>query len=387
MDFNSLVFPIPKLTYNESSYPNQLIWIPRREFTYKDKIKIKKEKKPKRNKVISMHTKASRINKSKVYLNETDEGETHQCKLINDYSSDIHSMTISSSSTIIHKIPTISFQIDNKFVESNKNINREIQYIPCLYLKSKKYSNKIIIYFHSNYEDLGSTYSICECLNEKLNINILSVEFPKYGIYKSNEHCNEDLLIKDAEIIYNFLTEVLEIKENNIILIGRCVGSGPATYLAAKHLVLALILISPFKSIKEAVRTMFPTLHFGSLLKMFVKERFNNYEAMKHIESPILFIHGKQDTIIPYNHSVEMIEKCNSPAKLVSPHLMSHNRFDFEIDIANHIKDFLKVFNVIEEDTNDNSSNDWEDFICMDEDVENHDEIFIPPEFFKCPYN
>jgi acetyl esterase/lipase len=40
---------------------------------------------------------------------------------------------------------------------------------------------------------------------------------------------------------------------NNIIILGRSIGSGPAIFAAAHHKVAALVLISPFLSICKLV--------------------------------------------------------------------------------------------------------------------------------------
>ena len=49
----------------------------------------------------------------------------------------------------------------------------------------------------------------------------------------------------------------MNISESNILVMGRCIGSGPAVYLATQFNPLSLILISPFKSIKGAVKKYF----------------------------------------------------------------------------------------------------------------------------------
>ena len=125
---------------------------------------------------------------------------------------------------------------------------------------------------------------------------------------------------------------------------GRCIGSGPATYLAKNHNIMALILLSPIKSIKEAIKTLFPKLKIGEVIQSIVKERFNNMENISKVTSPILFIHGKKDNLIPPSHSLDLINKCKSPSKFVSPNLMTHNTFDYVNDVVFHIRNFLKVF-------------------------------------------
>ena len=158
---------------------------------------------------------------------------------------------------------------------------------------------------------------------------------------------------------------------------GRCIGSGPATYLAKNHNVMALILLSPLKSIKEAIKTLFPKLKIGEIIQSIVKERFNNMENISKVISPILFIHGKMDTLIPPSHSLDLINKCKSPAKLVSPNNMTHNTFDYINDVIIHIKNFLKVFTNYS--NNSNGKND------IDESINDIKGISFPSFMFKCP--
>lgn len=330
MDWNNLIFPIPKPSYSKMSFPNQIIWVPKKDYNYKDKLKYNS---------ISYQSSQNILagKKSKVL-------KKHTGKLI------YHT----KSTSMVQRVPSITFQIDNKFLNDNTskqnnhyNIN---SHIPCLFLKSSIPTDKLLIYFHSNYEDLGCSYSFCNNICIKLKINVLAIEYPNYGIYKTNQSSNADNIINDANIIFQFITEVENIKEQNILLLGRCIGSGPATYLATKHNVMALILLSPFKSIKEAVKTMFPKLNMGYFLKNFVKERFNNYEIISRVVSPILFIHGKEDTVIPPIHSIDLIERCKAPAKLVIPVNMTHSHFDFNQDVIVHVRDFIKLFTLNEED-------------------------------------
>lgn len=63
-------------------------------------------------------------------------------------------------------------------------------------------------------------------------MHVLAVEYPGYGLYKTCEP-NETMIKEDADIIFTYLTEIMKIKEENIILFGRSMGSGPATYLAS----------------------------------------------------------------------------------------------------------------------------------------------------------
>ena len=354
MDFNSFVFPIPSKSYSKTDFPEHLIYIPKKDYSYKDKLKYS-------------------INQNSII--QTKDKKTMSIK--NNGKLVYHN----KSSSMIQKVPSVTFTIDNKFKDKVNNISEnKIEHIPCLYYPSEKKSDLILLYFHSNYEDIGNSASLLKLMCKYLSINILAVEYPNYGIYSSKNSANAENILSDAETVFKFINEVQNINENNIILMGRCIGSGPATYLASTYNVLALILLSPLKSIKEAIKTMFPKLNIGQVIQSLVKERFNNMENISKVTSPILFIHGKKDNLIPPSHSLDLINKCKSPAKMVSPNTMTHNTFDYVQDVIIHIKNFLKVFT--------NYSNYSSNGLKTDNTNENNNDIkgiLFPNFMYKCP--
>ena len=46
----------------------------------------------------------------------------------------------------------------------------------------------------------------------KLKVHILAVEYPGYGIYEGK--ANEENILKDSEIVYDYLVDELGIKES-----------------------------------------------------------------------------------------------------------------------------------------------------------------------------
>lgn len=68
-----------------------------------------------------------------------------------------------------------------------------------------------------------------------------------------------------------------------------------------------LVLMSPFKSIKDVVHNL-----MGWIAKMIVAERFNNLVLMEDVKCPVIFIHGLKDTLIPKEHTEELNAKCTN---------------------------------------------------------------------------
>jgi len=133
----------------------------------------------------------------------------------------------------------------------------------------------------------------------------------------------------------------MNIPEKNIIIIGRCIGSGPAIHLAAYKNPAGLFLISPLLSIKAAVESIFNKIKMGWLFKAFISERFDNSLLMEKVTCPTLFIHGKEDDVIPWNHSTELIKFCKCKSKLITPLKMKHNVIHIAKDIVKNIYDFI----------------------------------------------
>jgi abhydrolase domain-containing protein 17 len=110
-----------------------------------------------------------------------------------------------------------------------------LEHIPCLYLPcdADEGGNKIVIYFHGNAEDIGLAFDLLYMFGTKMRMHVLAVEYPGYGLYKGSKP-DEMKMRADADTIYDYLTTVVGIKEQDVILWGRSMGSGPSSYLASR---------------------------------------------------------------------------------------------------------------------------------------------------------
>lgn len=77
-------------------------------------------------------------------------------------------------------------------------------------------------------------------------------EVDPYEPYNDNVFdSNEENILDDTEYLYDFLHQVLGIDQENIIIFGRSMGSGPATHISSVRKPGALLLMSAFKSIRS----------------------------------------------------------------------------------------------------------------------------------------
>ena len=159
------------------------------------------------------------------------------------------------------------------------------------------------------------------------------MEYPGYSVYFGEP--NADTICQDAEIVFDYLTLEMGILPQNILLFGRSIGSGPATYLASHREPGALILMSPIASVRAVAKEIAGTI------SRLIAERFNNIEEIKKVRCPSYFIHGKADTLVPYKQTVEMMNQCQGISDMNLSETMTHNDFSLRDDVIDPILKFL----------------------------------------------
>jgi len=122
-----------------------------------------------------------------------------------------------------------------------------------------------------------------------MQMHVLAVEYPGYGLYK-NKKPDEQMIKEDSESVYDYLTKCLGVDEEDIILFGRSMGSGPTTHLASVRDPHALLLMSPYTSIQNAAKSI---LGWASFMSFIVYEKFRNIDSIKLARCPVFIVHGK----------------------------------------------------------------------------------------------
>lgn len=188
--------------------------------------------------------------------------------------------------------------------------------VPCLFLPFQ-HARFLMMFFHANAEDLGLVYNFCTVLRDMFQVNVLAVEYPGYGICPGTP--TEAGIIANAEAAMEFATETLNVAHNDILILGRSLGTGPAISLAARYEVAGVILVSPFASIKELFER-----RVGRLAHL-LEDRFQNLLLAPKILSATLIIHGLQDALVPPEHGRRIYASILRKRMLVTPANMTHN--------------------------------------------------------------
>jgi fermentation-respiration switch protein FrsA (DUF1100 family) len=227
---------------------------------------------------------------------------------------------------------------------NNVEMSELKDHIPFIFLKNRNKNVKnLVLFFHGNSEEATSQMELLEELNFVLDCNSALIEYPGYGVSKDLPKSPKQML-EDSEQFYKFFTEEMDVDPENIIIFGRSLGTGPATYLASKvDKCKMLLLMSPYTGLVDIFSDKW-YLRFIRWLFGYRKEHFNNLQYIKNVTCPVFMLHGKKDTLIYPRHSEDLGKACNREnVEVKTPANMTHNRFHVFNDLLDPVKHFMKT--------------------------------------------
>ena len=150
----------------------------------------------------------------------------------------------------------------------------------------------VVLYLHGNVGDNGRSLRQTRLL-EASGYDRLLIDYRGFG--KSEGEIDEEAdMTEDLQAVYDQLKQ--EYREDQIILAGYSMGSGPASFLAANNNPGGVVLVAPFTSLvdmKNEFFWMFPDL--------LMKYELNNLEHLALSSCPVYILHGTADELIPFS--------------------------------------------------------------------------------------
>lgn len=175
---------------------------------------------------------------------------------------------------------------------------------PCVAFPHPQRANKVIIYAHANHEDVWRTHALLQTLRDLLGVHCVGFEYPGYG--PAPGRASEADCLESLRRVYRHLRDECRFAPGDIILFGRSIGTGICTRFAAENQVLALMLLSPFTSIKAVVQSGGGHKTLGGMAASLINDCFTSVKAIRHVAAPVLILHGEQDSIVPSSHGVAL---------------------------------------------------------------------------------
>lgn len=187
------------------------------------------------------------------------------------------------------------FGYDGDYSEVSIPVEEEVNLHGLLF--KSVYSKGLIFYLHGNAGSLENWGSVGETY-DNFGYDTFILDYRGYG--KSDGRItSEDQLFSDVQIAYDYVKKLYN--EENIIVLGYSVGTGPACKLASANNPKLLILQAPFYSLVDMLKNMFPI--FPEFLLTY---RFETNEYITDCTMPIVIFHGTKDEVIPYEQSLKL---------------------------------------------------------------------------------
>ncbi|XP_073311220.1 uncharacterized protein [Primulina huaijiensis] len=175
-------------------------------------------------------------------------------------------------------------------------------------------ASSTLLYSHGNAADLGQMY-----------------DYSGYG--QSSGKPSEQNTYGDIDAVFKCLEESYGTKQEDVILYGQSVGSGPTLELAARLPRLrAVVLHSPILS---GVRVMYP------VKRTYWFDIYKNIDKIPLVNRPVLVIHGTADEVVDFSHGKQLWELCKE--KYEPLWIKGGNHCDLELypEYIRHLKKFV----------------------------------------------
>lgn len=176
-----------------------------------------------------------------------------------------------------------------------------------------------VLWLHGNAGNIGTRVPWIRDLHRATGFAILIVDYRGYG--RSEGTPSEAGLYRDAEAALAYLRAEPRVDPDRIVYFGRSLGSAVAVELAAREPPMALVIESPFPSLRWLADAVYPWLP----LTRWLHDRYETERRARAVTAPALVIHGERDEIVPLEGAQRVADALASDVQLFVVPGAGHN--------------------------------------------------------------
>lgn len=190
----------------------------------------------------------------------------------------------------------------------------------------------VILYFGGNGEDVLYTATTARHIDAR---RALFVNYRGYG--GSPGKPTQKALFEDALAIYDYVV-ASGVPPEDVVAMGRSLGAGVATMLAATRRVRGAILVTPYDSIASVAAR-----HYAFLpVRLLLRHPFPASDYAKNAHVPALMLAGASDFIVPAIHAQRLHEAWAGPKEIHILPGAGHNNIEQQRAYYELINRFLR---------------------------------------------
>lgn len=173
-----------------------------------------------------------------------------------------------------------------------------------------------LLFYHGNAGNISHRLEKILFLRQT-KLNICLIDYRGYG--RSKGKPSEKGVYLDAKAAYDYLVNQYNLNPLQIILYGESLGGAIAIDLASKEEIGGLILEGVFSNVRDMGKRIYPFIP-----RLLLPNPFNSLDKIKKIKVPKLFIHSKNDEIVPLDLGKKLYDIAPEPKQFV-PLVGGHN--------------------------------------------------------------
>lgn len=174
----------------------------------------------------------------------------------------------------------------------------------------KEDSRGVLLFSHGNAGNMGHRLESIRIFN-RLGLEVFIFDYRGYG--ESEGKPTEEGTYRDVEAAWKYLVEERGIEPDKIIVFGRSLGGGVASWLASRHTPGALILESTFTSLPDIAASQY----WFMPIRLLMRIKYDTAERIGDVNCPVLIIHSPDDDQIPYSHGRKLFELASEPKEFL----------------------------------------------------------------------
>ena len=211
-----------------------------------------------------------------------------------------------------------------------KDGNRTCGYISKDTIKEKL---PLVLYFGGNAEEVSHLADYKKYFSNSI---MVMINYRSFGL--SQGKISEKTMFSDALEVYDKLKNNPEIDTNKIIVIGRSIGTGVATYLSSQRKTNATVLITPYENMIDVAFEKYPFVP----ISLLIKHRFESDKYAPTITSPMLALISSNDQVIPKHHAYKLKEAWKGKTEALEVN-EDHNSIMRNEEVWKKIEVFVKA--------------------------------------------
>lgn len=163
----------------------------------------------------------------------------------------------------------------------------------------------LIVYFKGNSDSFSQEYERYEHFAAQ---GYGFVAFDYRGFPASPGTISQDNILEDATAVFDWAAG----QGFPLVIWGRSLGTGPATYVASIRDAQALLLETPFLSAVTVAGERYPILP----VRFVMQDQFPVNEWIRDVQEPVFIGHGTGDTTIDVSNGERLFELVPNPSEL-----------------------------------------------------------------------